>query len=149
MAESPLIAIGDDDASIRDARTSLLRAAGWQVKDFAADGALLESGQVHTTECLLLSMRGCQGAVAWSASGRWGETVRTSLVCACWYAGMRPGEPSRCTRATLTFGRSCVDTVLLVAFRVARAPACGGTWGCTAKQACSQPLRGVLDGCRQ
>ena len=40
MAESPLIAIGDDDASIRDARTSFLRAAGWQVKDFAAAGTL-------------------------------------------------------------------------------------------------------------
>src|SRR5262245_49374265 len=55
---------------------------------------------------------------------------------------MRPGEPSRCTRATLTCGRACVDTVLLVAFRVARARACGGTRGCTARQACSQPLRG-------
>jgi len=40
MAASPLIAIGDDDASIRDARTSLLRTAGWQVKDFAAAGTL-------------------------------------------------------------------------------------------------------------
>jgi two-component system, chemotaxis family, CheB/CheR fusion protein len=57
MAESPLIAIDDDDASIRDALTSLLRAAGWQVKDFAAAGTLLESGQVHTTACLLLDAR--------------------------------------------------------------------------------------------
>ena len=40
MAESPLIAIGDADASIRDALKSLLRAAGWQVKDFAAAGTL-------------------------------------------------------------------------------------------------------------
>ena len=40
LAEAPLIAIGDDDASIRDARTSLLRAAGWQVKDVAAAGTL-------------------------------------------------------------------------------------------------------------
>jgi len=40
MAESPLIAIDDDDASIRDALTSLLRTAGWQVKDFAAAGPL-------------------------------------------------------------------------------------------------------------
>ena len=36
MTASPLIAIGDDDTSIRDARTSLLRAAGWQGKDVAA-----------------------------------------------------------------------------------------------------------------
>jgi FixJ family two-component response regulator len=37
-AESPLIAIVDDDASIRDALTSLLRAAGWQGEDCAAAG---------------------------------------------------------------------------------------------------------------
>ena len=40
MAESPLIAIVDDEESIRDALTSLLRAVGWQVEDFAAAGTL-------------------------------------------------------------------------------------------------------------
>jgi len=57
MAESPLIAIVDDDASIRDALTSLLRAVGWRAEGFATAEAFLQSGQVHTTACLLLDVR--------------------------------------------------------------------------------------------
>ena len=57
MAESPLIAIVDDDASIRDALTSLLRAVGWRAESFATAEAFLQSGQVHTTACLLLDVR--------------------------------------------------------------------------------------------
>jgi DNA-binding NtrC family response regulator len=45
MAASPLIAIGDDDASIRDARTSLLRAAGWSV-------SMVEVSMAASTEAL-------------------------------------------------------------------------------------------------
>ena len=57
MVESPLIAIVDDDASIRDALTSLLRAVGWRAEGFATAEAFLQSGQVHTTACLLLDVR--------------------------------------------------------------------------------------------
>lgn len=57
MAESPLIAIVDDDASIRAALTSLLRAVGWRAEGFASAEAFLQSGQVHTTACLLLDVR--------------------------------------------------------------------------------------------
>src|SRR5262245_62446683 len=57
MAESPLIAIVDDDASIRDALTSLLRAVGWRAESFTSAEAFLQSGQVHTTACLLLDVR--------------------------------------------------------------------------------------------
>ena len=57
MAESPLIAIGDDDASIRDARPSLLRSMGWRAEGFTSAEAFLQSGQVHTTACLLLDVR--------------------------------------------------------------------------------------------
>ena len=55
MAESPLIAIVDDDESVRDALTSLLHAVGWQAE--ASAEAFLQSGQVHTTACLLLDVR--------------------------------------------------------------------------------------------
>jgi FixJ family two-component response regulator len=57
MAESPLIAIVDDDESVRDALTSLLHAVGWQAEAFASAEAFLQSGQVHTTACLLLDVR--------------------------------------------------------------------------------------------
>ena len=57
MAGSPLIAIVDDDESVRDALTSLLHAVGWQAKGFASAEAFLQSGHVHTTVCLLLDVR--------------------------------------------------------------------------------------------
>jgi len=57
MAECPLIVIVDDDESIRDALTSLLRSVGWRAEGFASAEAFLQSGQVHTTACLLLDMR--------------------------------------------------------------------------------------------
>ena len=57
MAASPLIAIVDDDESVRDALTGLLHAVGWQAEAFASAEAFLQSGQVHTTACLLLDVR--------------------------------------------------------------------------------------------
>jgi FixJ family two-component response regulator len=57
MAEAPLIAIVDDDESVRDALTSLLHAVGWRAEAFASAEAFLQSGHVHTTACLLLDVR--------------------------------------------------------------------------------------------
>lgn len=57
MAESPLIAIVDDDASVRDALTGLLHAVGWRAEAFASAEAFLQSGHVYTTACLLLDVR--------------------------------------------------------------------------------------------
>jgi FixJ family two-component response regulator len=57
MAASPLIVIVDDDASMRDALTSLLRSVGWRTAGFASAEAFLQSGQVHTTACLLLDVQ--------------------------------------------------------------------------------------------
>jgi FixJ family two-component response regulator len=57
MAVSPLIAIVDDDESVRDALTSLLHSVGWQAEAFASAEAFLQSGQVYTTACLLLDVR--------------------------------------------------------------------------------------------
>jgi FixJ family two-component response regulator len=57
MAASPLIVIVDDDASIRDALTSLLRSVGWRAEGFTSAEAFLQSGQVHTTACLLLDVQ--------------------------------------------------------------------------------------------
>jgi FixJ family two-component response regulator len=57
MAESPLIAIVDDDDAIRDALNSLLRSVGWRAEGFASAEAFLQSGQAHATACLLLDVR--------------------------------------------------------------------------------------------
>jgi FixJ family two-component response regulator len=57
MAASPLIMIVDDDASIRDALNSLLRSVGWRAEGFTSAEAFLQSGQMHTTACLLLDVQ--------------------------------------------------------------------------------------------
>src|SRR5262249_8949655 len=43
--------------AIRDALTSLLRAVGWRTEGFTSAEAFLQSGQMHTTACLLLDMQ--------------------------------------------------------------------------------------------
>jgi FixJ family two-component response regulator len=57
MAASTLIMIVDDDEAIRDALTSLLRSVGWRTEGFTSAEAFLQSGQMHTTACLLLDMQ--------------------------------------------------------------------------------------------
>jgi FixJ family two-component response regulator len=57
MAASPLIMIVDDEEAIRDALSSLLRSVGWRTEGFASAEAFLQSGQVHTTACLLLDVQ--------------------------------------------------------------------------------------------
>ena len=57
MAASPLIMIVDDDESIRDALTSLLRSVGWRTEGFTSAEAFCQSGEVHTTACLLLDVQ--------------------------------------------------------------------------------------------
>jgi FixJ family two-component response regulator len=57
MAESPLIVIVDDEEAICDALTSLLRSVGWRTEGFTSAEAFLQSGQTHTTACLLLDMQ--------------------------------------------------------------------------------------------
>jgi FixJ family two-component response regulator len=57
MAASTLIMIVDDDEAIRDALTSLLRSVGWRTEGFTSAEAFLQSGQTHTTACLLLDMQ--------------------------------------------------------------------------------------------
>ena len=55
MAEAPLIAVVDDDASVRTALASLLRSAGFVVLLFAsAEEFLRGSDKAATIECLIL-----------------------------------------------------------------------------------------------
>ena len=127
MAESPLIAIVDDDASICDALTSLLRAVGWRAEGFASAEAFLQSGQVHTTACLLLDVRlpGVSGLelqrqlcashahlpiIFMTAHGN--EAMRAQAL----HAG-----------AVAFFAKPFNDTALLEAIHTALAPDSGGT----------------------
>lgn len=57
MAGSPVISIVDDDESVRQSLTSLLRSVGFRVRAFASAEEFLKSGQPDATGCLLLDVR--------------------------------------------------------------------------------------------
>lgn len=52
----PVIAIVDDDASIRRALARLLRAMGWQAVTFASAEAFLQTGLQMPLDCLVLDV---------------------------------------------------------------------------------------------
>jgi CheY-like chemotaxis protein len=55
--ETTIIAVVDDDESIRDATKTLLRSAGYRVGTFASAEQFLDSGALGETGCLILDVR--------------------------------------------------------------------------------------------
>jgi len=127
MAESPLIAIVDDDASIRDALTSLLRAVGWRAKGFASAEAFLQSGQVHTTACLLLDVRlpGLSGLELQQQLRSRQARLPIIFITAHGNEAMRAQALQ--AGAVAFFAKPFNDTALLEAIHTALAPDSGGT----------------------
>ena len=57
MRRSPLISVVDDDASIRVATDSLLRARGYSVSTFASAAEFLRSRQIDEASCVITDVR--------------------------------------------------------------------------------------------
>jgi len=57
LPERPLIAVVDDEASIRLAIRSLIKSAGYRVEVFASAGEFLESEARDNTHCLVTDVR--------------------------------------------------------------------------------------------
>jgi FixJ family two-component response regulator len=57
MPGVPLIAIVDDDDSLRKSLDNLLRSVGFRTQGFSSAEAFLSSQQVHDTACLILDAR--------------------------------------------------------------------------------------------
>ncbi len=57
MSLRPLVAIVDDDASMRDATSNLLEAAGMSTATFADAESFLKSASERRVSCLLADMR--------------------------------------------------------------------------------------------
>ena len=53
----PLIAVVDDDASVRESLESLIRSVGYAVKVFASAEEFLNSPRLLETNCLILDVR--------------------------------------------------------------------------------------------
>jgi FixJ family two-component response regulator len=56
-ASAPMIAIVDDDPSVRRALGRLIRSAGYGVEAFASAGEFLDAAPVGRTACLILDLR--------------------------------------------------------------------------------------------
>src|ERR1700726_420556 len=57
QAKTKLVAIVDDDDSMRDALGGLLKAVGFPAQAFASAEEFLKSGQQHQTSCLIADIR--------------------------------------------------------------------------------------------
>src|SRR5215470_2729050 len=57
MSENPLIAVVDDDASMREALQRLLRLEGFRTVAFASAEDFLHTGQLQDTACLIVDVR--------------------------------------------------------------------------------------------
>jgi FixJ family two-component response regulator len=57
MSENPLIAVVDDDASIRRALQGLLRSVGFRAAAFASAEDFLQASQLQDTACLIVDVR--------------------------------------------------------------------------------------------
>jgi|SRR6202795_3436769 FixJ family two-component response regulator len=55
--KTKLVAIVDDDDSMRNALDGLLKAVGFPAKAFASAEEFLKSGQQHQTSCLIADIR--------------------------------------------------------------------------------------------
>jgi len=55
--ESHLVSVVDDDPSVREATTSLLRANGFAAQSFSSAAEFLNSPDLKNTECLVLDLR--------------------------------------------------------------------------------------------
>jgi FixJ family two-component response regulator len=57
VLKGPLIAIVDDDQSMRDTTKDLLESAGFSAATFASAARLLKSRRLHRISCLIADMR--------------------------------------------------------------------------------------------
>jgi FixJ family two-component response regulator len=78
----PLIAIVDDDESVRLALQSLVRSAGFAARTFASAAEFLAAGDRRRVACLILdvNMPEMTGLALYRQLMAWGQTIPTILV---------------------------------------------------------------------
>ena len=127
MAESPLIAIVDDEEAICDALTSLLRSVGWRAEGFTSAEAFLQSGQVHTTACLLLDVRLPGGSGLELQQQLRSSQARIPIIFITAHGNEAMQAQALQAGAVAFFAKPFNDTALLEAIHTALAPDSGGT----------------------
>jgi len=84
MPQDQLIAIVDDDASVRDATSDLLESAGYSAVAFSSPGEILVSERLAQFACLITDMRmpGMSGIELYERLRATGWRIPTILVSA-------------------------------------------------------------------
>jgi FixJ family two-component response regulator len=84
MPNKPLIAIVDDDASVREAMMSLMRALGFLVETFPCAEDFLQSDSLQRTACLIADVRmpGMSGLELYRRLVASGKPIPTVLITA-------------------------------------------------------------------
>ena len=84
MSSRPLVAIVDDDQSIRDATSNLLQAAGFSTATFADAESFLTSAREPRAACLVADMRmpGMSGLQLHQHLAASGSPIPTVLITA-------------------------------------------------------------------
>jgi FixJ family two-component response regulator len=57
VAHTPLIAVVDDDHSVRESLGGLFRSVGFAARGFASAADFLQSGDLPQTDCVILDVR--------------------------------------------------------------------------------------------
>lgn len=84
MATKPMIAIVDDDESVREATMSLMRASGFAPEAFPCADAFLKSDGLRRTSCLIadVQMPGMSGIELHGRLVQSGNPIPTVLITA-------------------------------------------------------------------
>jgi FixJ family two-component response regulator len=84
MDKRPMISIVDDDASMREATVSLMRAAGFAPQAFSCADEFLRSGSFPETDCLIadVQMPGMSGVELHGRLVQSGKPIPTVLITA-------------------------------------------------------------------
>ena len=93
---SPIIAIVEDDASLRRALARLLHAVGWHTVTFASAEAFLQTGLQQPPQCLVLDVRlpgmsGLELVEQFVATGLACRSSSSRVTTMCSYAYGRSG----------------------------------------------------------
>jgi FixJ family two-component response regulator len=119
MAEGPLIAVVDDDESVRESLPDLIRELGFAAQAFASAEAFLESDCLTKTRCLLLdvAMPGMSGPDLQDELARLGHGTPIVFITAPGGASVRPQLLVR--GAVECLFKPFSDTELLAAIKMA------------------------------
>ncbi len=119
MSEGPLIAVVDDDMSIRNATQDLLRAAGFSTAAFSNATSFLDSASRERTACLVADMRmpGMSGLELHEHLEAAGTGIPTVIITA--HPGELPRERVRAAGVTCFLSKPFAPDELLECVRKA------------------------------